>query len=569
MKKIVGSNSGLLIILALTFIILFSVTRNGLLTSWDDNDQILINDSVHHLSWKNIKSYFSEPVLQSYQPLATLSFAIEYFFVKEAPFLYHFDNLLIHLLNVFLLFFLLQKLKVFSKFKILFITAIFALHPMQVETVAWVSTRSNLIYTLFLLVSSIFYVGYLKKPSQKWGFYALSLLCFLGALLGKSAAIILPAILLLIDYLLRQKSEIKKVIIEKIPFLIIALIFGFYSLQTREVASGLVDTFSGQLGYNFYDRILVAAYSFLFYIFKFVFPIDLYHTYGFPLRIQGESLPFIFQISPIIVISLAVFFVLSIRKLLANEKKQLIFGTLFFCVSIFLTLNLVALFAYMTAERYIYFPIIGLAICAAYLLEKLFFNKKESLIGYVIIFSLFALYGIKNQSQIKIWKDSKTLFTHITETYQRKEIKNNSAFKIWQILSNIYNEEKNIPKVIECYSGAIKFKRDEPMLYLYRGYAKTFVQDFQGSLNDFSTLIDSDEIRYDASIRSQAFSNRAQIKFSAGVQLKDTLYIQSAIMDIDSAMGYPKSDIPSLFQKRKEMVRGLQNLENIDVSTEK
>ena len=345
------SNIGLLSILVLALFVFYPVVKNGILKNWDDNDQILINTSVQQLSFENIRHYFSTDVLQSYQPLASLSFALEYSVVGKNPFLYHLDNLLLHLLNIILVFFLLKKVSFLDNFKIILTTAIFALHPLQVETVAWISARSNLLYVLFLLLASICYLNFIKGALFKRVYYLLAIVFFLFSLFSKSAAIIFPFVLILLNFFVKEEKNIKKIAINVFPFLLMSLIFGFYSLQTRGVTGGLVGEFIGQLGYETYERILVSCYSFLFYLYQFIFPIDLYHLYGYPLKYAyADRLPLIFHLSPYIILSLFVFAFFFIKKKTKQVQKTFLFGILFFGITIFLVLNIVAYLAYINCR---------------------------------------------------------------------------------------------------------------------------------------------------------------------------------------------------------------------------
>ncbi len=553
MKKDIKKHSVLIAILLLTFLVFSPVTQNDFLTSWDDQDQILGNVSVKNISWENVKYYFSSYVLQSYQPLATLSFAVEYYLVKKNATFFHFNNLILHLLNIILVWLLLKRLFSEKKYLCIFVTAIFAIHPLQTETIAWLSARSTLLYTLFLLLASVFYIKHLENKTYKITYLYKVILFFILALFSKSAAIVFPGILIAFDYFYGRKIN-AKTILEKIPFIIISLVFGYFSLKSRGVTGGLVDTFIGQLGYDFYDRIFISCYSFLFYIFKFIFPLDLYHLYGYPIKFDGVSLPFIFKISPYILMSLFVIFIIIYKKSSKIFRKQLAFGLLFYVITIFLVLNIVAFLAYITAERYMYISIIGLAICFWLLTESVFRRNKKweyNVYGIVVVFLILLCF--KSYNQTKIWKNSLTLFTYVTETYADKDFKDNSAFKIWQILAGIYNKKGDVPKVIKCYSGAIKFKRDEPFLYLYRGYAQFSIQKYGLAIKDFDELINSKLIRQEPEVRGIAFTNRAYAKDILAQKRNDKQLMKEVLVDIDSALNYDRNDT-KLLNKRLEVI---------------
>ncbi len=548
MLKLIKKNPVLFAILAVTFIIYLSTLSNGFIEKIDDQKQILENQAVKNLSFENIKVYFSTYTLRSYQPLASLSFAIEYFYFKETAAVYHFTNVLLHLFCVFLVFKVLTQLFKDKKNLILFSTAIFALHPLQVETVAWISSRSTLLCSLFMLLSMYHYLKYLKIGGSKYFVY--SILFFIASLFSKSTGIIIPGILILLDVFLLRKFN-KKLILEKIPFFAFAVVFGIISLKSRGVESKVV-TVMGELGYDFIDRIMVSCYSFLFYFRKFLAPFDLYHRYGFPIRINSEPLPLIFKISPFIVL-----FILSgMAWMLFNLKKirirNLFFGLSFYLVNIFLVLNIVAFTTSMAAERYMYLAIIGLSICLWTIIE-LVLEKKPSwanpVYGLVFLFLGFQIF--KTHSQIPVWKDSKTLFFHIKDSFKANDFSNNSAFKFWLILAEIYKKEQNVSKVIDCYSWAIKFKRDEPMLYLHKGYTLFSKQRYKESIKVFSTIIEGKIVRKDDEALKVAYSNRASAKKFLFEKLKNVRLLKSALIDINSALKFDANQSDFITKKQQ------------------
>ncbi len=556
--KFIKKNPVLFAILLVTFIVYLSTLNNAILKNWDDFKQILDNDSVKNLSFKNIKVYFSSYVLQSYQPLASFSFAIEYFFFKKTAAPYHFTNVAIHLFNIFLVFRILTQLFKENKYLILFTTAIFALHPLQVETVAWLSSRSTLLCSLFMLLSIHHYLKYLEIDRNKY--FAYSIIFFVAGLFSKSTGIIIPGLLILLDIFLLRKFS-KKLILEKIPFFAFAIIFGVISLKSREVESGLVSTVIQQLGYNnFIDRVMVSCYSYLFYFGKFIAPFDLYHLYGYPLRITVESLPLIYRISPFLVIIILAGMSWMLFKLKKNRIRNLFFGLAFYSINIFLVLNIVAVLAYITAERYMYLAIIGLAICLWTIIELVIERKaswKSAIYGVVFLFLGFQI--IKTHRQIGIWKDSKTLFLHITNYYKANNFSNNSAYRAWQTLATMYNEEQNIPKVIECYKWAVKFKPDEPVLHIYKGYALSNLRRYREAIKDFSFVIENKIVRREEEALKLAYTNRAHCKNYLFDQVKNVRLLKSALIDIDSALVIDANQ-PKLIDTKREIINKIEEL---------
>ena len=139
----------------------------------------------------------------NYHPLTMLSLAIEYALVKEQTWLYHLDNLILHTLNSWLVFKLIQKLN--GSFWVAFFTgALFAIHPLHVESVAWAAERKDVLYTIFLLLSLWYYIKFDETQDKKW--YAVSILLFWASCLSKGMAVVLPALLIITDYCFLKKT---------------------------------------------------------------------------------------------------------------------------------------------------------------------------------------------------------------------------------------------------------------------------------------------------------------------------------------------------------------------------
>ena len=175
------------------------------LSTCDDNLQILYNSDVLNISWQSIKNYFTSFYVHSYQPIASLSFGLEYYFFGNNPLIPHITNLVLHLLNIFVVFFLLNKITAQFKALNIFILAVFALHPLQGELLGWISTRSTLIANFFVLISCLYSIQYITVKNRSYKYLWFSLLLFVLSLLSKSSVIVLPIVLLSFDYLYKRK----------------------------------------------------------------------------------------------------------------------------------------------------------------------------------------------------------------------------------------------------------------------------------------------------------------------------------------------------------------------------
>jgi hypothetical protein len=187
----------LLAILLLTIAVYSNSINNGFV-KWDDSDNVYDNVAIRAINSTNIKTYFTKPLLSMYTPLVYISYAIDYKIGKVDPRIYHLTNLLLHLLNIALLFFIVRQFTQRVEIAVI-VSLLFAIHPLNTGAVAPASTRSTLLYSLFYLAAFYCYILYLKK-NYNAKYLILSCVLFIMSLLSKSAAVVLPLLFCLDDY---------------------------------------------------------------------------------------------------------------------------------------------------------------------------------------------------------------------------------------------------------------------------------------------------------------------------------------------------------------------------------
>jgi len=221
-------------VLAMTGLCILPMLGNGF-TNWDDDVYVINNLIIKAPDWKAI---FTRPSAYNYHPLTMLTLAFNYAISGVDPFSYHLVNWLFHLLNTSLVFLFIYKISGRKIFVAAFTSLIFGIHPMHMESVAWVSERKDVLYTFFFLLALLQYWSFLETDKRPKLLYCF--IFFLLSLLSKPAAIILPFVLLLLDYWY-GRSFTWKVWAEKIPFFIFSLLFGFITIkrQSAEAIGGL------------------------------------------------------------------------------------------------------------------------------------------------------------------------------------------------------------------------------------------------------------------------------------------------------------------------------------------
>src|SRR6266481_177511 len=214
---------GALLVLALTFAAHVRGLQ-GQFVEWDDTTHITRNVAIRALTPENLGLMFAHPIAKLYCPLTWLSFAIDYQIWGRAPFGYHLTNLLLHLANTLLvLVFVREILRDRYKYATaaaLLTAAIFGVHPLRVESVAWVTERKDLLFAFFYLLALLAYLRWVVRGNRRD--YWACLLLFIGSALSKSTAVTLPLVLVLLDVFWKRRVAVW----EKIPFFAISLIIG-------------------------------------------------------------------------------------------------------------------------------------------------------------------------------------------------------------------------------------------------------------------------------------------------------------------------------------------------------
>ncbi len=500
------------------------MTNGGYLAGWDDDQQILNNPDVTNLNWESIKNYFTTYYVASYQPLASLSFGLEYKFFGENAFVHHFTNLMLHLINVVLLFFLLRKLFPDKRVVVLLVTAIFAFHPLQTEVIGWISTRSTLLYAGFFLLSCSFYLNYLQKENRKGIHLFLCFLFFTLSLFTKATAVTLPVVLFLLDYYVGRKFS-WKLILEKIPFLIGSVVIGLMSIDSRKVLDSIGD-FSTY--YSFLEKVALSSYTLVFYFVKAVAPSNLYTYYGYPMKLDDTGIGMLYWLSPLALILILGLIWFVNKKSKSSFKREWMFGFFFFAINIGLVINFTPFGPTMAAERYMYLPIVGISICLMLLLNELIHRSDLKNAVYGVIGAVLVVFAVKSRQQSYVWESRETLW--------KNAIEHTNAVYPWMELGNEYQKRGLTDRAIEYYNGGVQLNPYYTNVYYYRGLAVKTKGDKAYAKIDFERVIKAGGTK-----KADAFYER-------GLLYEDMQMLDSAIVDYDSAMFY-KPEGPAMFRK--------------------
>ena len=390
-------------IAAITWLCIQTCLSNAV-NLWDDNGYLRDDMFIKDISWHGLKNIFSNPVMGNYHPLTILSYAIEYSMVQLEPWLYHFDSMVMHVVVTMLVYWFVLLLS--RRTMAAVITAfLFGLHPMHIESVAWVSGRKDLLCAVFYIAACICWLYYLRgeKGYKKW-WYIIVIVLFICSLLSKGTAVTLPLTLLLIDYFEKRPFG-RNVFIEKIPHFILALVFGILSIKVQH-AAGAMDM--QKVVYNPMERIALGGYALITYLWKAILPAGLHCLYPYPPKVNG-ALPLFYYLYPAVVAAL----IFAVWKY-ARKNKAVVFGLLFFIANIALMLQFIPVGEAIVAERYSYIPYIGLFFIAGWWVSDFFEagnNKpyRNIILGATIFY--IACLGYNAYERCGAWHDETSLWT--------------------------------------------------------------------------------------------------------------------------------------------------------------
>lgn len=435
-------------ILCIVTFICFSYTRHNQFTNWDDDYYVTNDPYIKALTADNLKVIFTEDITKNnYHPLCMLSLAINYYFSGLNPQPYYLTNIFIHIANVVLVFFLFlglcSLLKVSEKGK-LFIAGFgalwFGIHPMHVESVAWIAERKDVMYAFFYLLGLLAYLRFIGSSDKKW--YWLTLMAFIASCLSKPMAVVFPLSLLCID-VLAQRQLNKKLVGEKIIFFAISLICGGFAFYTQN-KTGAVAAFSVL---SIQERFMYAAYGFVMYVSKLFNPTYLSTFYPYPYRFTSGYLPSIYYAAPFIAIAIIGLPLYITYKRSREYFKVAAFGMGFFMANVIFVLQFISVGAAIMSDRYSYVAYIGLLFMIAFFVNEIIRRAPayKMAVTAVMVAASGAL-AIICYERTYVWHDAETLLSDAIAKYPYR------ALLSYKWLGNYYFDKGEMDKAMENYN---------------------------------------------------------------------------------------------------------------------
>jgi tetratricopeptide (TPR) repeat protein len=477
MNKPFHKNSYLLIyaLLILVTLVVFWPVLNCEFVRYDDDKYVTENPNVKRgISRESVIWAFTSPHFHMWHPLTSLTHLLDYQLFGLNPAWHHLTNLLLHIGSTLLLFAVLQRMTgaVWPSF---FVAIAFAIHPLNVESVAWVAERKNVLSGFFWILTLAAYVPYARRPGI--GRFLLVVLVFALATMTKPMVVTLPFALLLLDYwplgrlqLRRQSKEQDlsqpesvqagpqgppawRLLAEKIPLFILSIVLSIITFIVQQRGG----TVSGLGNVPLKYRVANALVSYETYIRKMIWPSRLAVFYPHPF----DKLP-MWQVAAsallLLAVSIAVFWV-------ARRRKYLAVGWLWFLGTLVPVIGLVQVGAQAMADRYAYLPFIGLFIMIAWGFQDLSANRRyrKMALAALALAVLLAL-SICTRLQLRHWRNNKALFEHAINVTGDNFVMNNNY-------ANILKKIGQVEEAIDYFYKALRIRPNSPEIYNNLGNA--------------------------------------------------------------------------------------------------
>jgi protein O-mannosyl-transferase len=494
-----------------TLAVFWQVNQYGFV-KFDDDVYVTENSNIQSgITPEGVRWAFSTTYADFWHPLTWLSLMFDYQLHGLNAGGYHLTNLILHIMSALLLFWLFNRMTG-AIWRSAFVAALFTLHPLHVESVAWIAERKDVLSAFFWMLTLCLYVYYTEKPAIRK--YLLVLFCFACALMSKSMVVTLPIVMILLDYWpldrlqsktigpdltmditpistkqgKKKKEERKKNILptidrklsetksagiiplwqlrEKAPFFILSAVFSIITIYAQYKPS--------VKHFTLVSRIANAPVAFVTYLEKTFWPHDLAFFYPFsdqiPLwQVLGAAIL-------IIVISIAVIAVMK-------RLPYLFVGWLWYAITILPVIGIMQVIDFSMADRYTYLPSIGIAIMLAWGIPLVFpceDMRKKILFPAGIAF--LTVLAVLTWQQCGYWKNSIELFNHALQVTKNNDIAHNN-------LASFLLEEGKIGEAIEHYNEAIRIKSDDAYTYYNRGLAYFKLGRQQRAIEDYSEAI--------------------------------------------------------------------------------
>ncbi len=446
------------------------------------DDPLFVSENLYVKKGFTIETFqwAFQDVSEYWIPLTRLSHMLAVEFFGLDPGAHHIINVLLHLINSIFLYFVSFKI-CRNTVKSAFIAGFFALHPVHIESVAWVSERKNVLSTLFFLITLWIYLQYAKAPNKRN--YILFNITFLFGLMSKPILVVLPFVLMLLDFWpltrygnfllgpIKKPMSFFEALIqltkEKIPLFAFSIIFCFttYYVQKTIGAVKLMDSVPLTL------RISNVFISYVNYLGKIICPTDLAVFYPY-----YASHPW-WQVG----CAVFIFFSITCYAIYYFQKKPwFIMGWGWYLITLVPVIGIIQSGGQSMADRYLYIPAIGIGIILAWTIFEFNISKKFK---EIIVILILTAYTLISWSQIQYWQNTQTLFEHAASVTDHNYV----AYKS---LGSYYYDQGRLKDAFINFKKALQIRKKDAEVYNNMGVVLIRMGKYENAVSNLIKAID-------------------------------------------------------------------------------
>ena len=537
------------LLLILSVLIVYGQVLGFKFVNYDDNRYITGNPMVQQgLTPDSVKWAFTTTHAEFWHPLTWLSHMLDVQVFGLNPAGHHFSNLLLHVLNTLLVFSIFAK-TTGHPWRSFMVAALFGLHPLHVESVAWVAERKDVLSAFFWMLTTLLYVRYVENPGIKR--YLAVMTGFILGLMTKPMLVTLPFVFLLLDFwpLNRlgpaspankgQPSQWRKfyfLIIEKIPLLILTTVFSVITFMVQTTGRQ-----AGSFGHPFDQRLATSLVSYVQYLIQTCWPFRLSVFYPYP-----DPYP-IWQIAGAFLILAGISF-LVLKT--ARRCPYLPVGWFWYLGTFLPVIGIIQVGAHATADRYTYIPLIGIFIMVVWgLYERLAGWRHRKIAAYLLAPSVLVFFTATAFIQAGYWRNSTFLFENALKN-------TNDNYLAYNNLGNIYYRKGLFDEAGNYYASAIQIKPQFAVAHGNLGAALARKGKLKLAIDQFNLALSIDPGQTDAR-RNLENTSRAVESFKAEIAAREKR------IAIDSENYQLRYELGTLYQSLGETQKAIEQFECI------
>jgi tetratricopeptide (TPR) repeat protein len=483
-----------LLLVAATLVVFWPVTRCDFV-NYDDPDYFTSNSHVlSGLTSANVAWAFTTGHASNWHPLTWLSLMLDAELSGKNPAGPHFTNLVFHATNAALLFLLFRKLTT-AVWRSAFLAALFALHPLHVESVAWIAERKDVLSAFFALLALLSYAHYAKdrNPRSYW----CALIFFALGLMAKPMLVTLPFILLLLDWWPLQRLRASRPVLEKIPFFVLSAISCVITFVVQQKGGAV----AALVKFSVAGRIENSFVSYARYLGKTFWPDALANPYPYP----GH-----WELSLVIYSAALIIGLSALALLFAPRFPFVLTGWFWFVGTLIPVIGLVQVGDQAMADRYTYLPLTGIFIIFVWGMNEVradwHLPRQAAVLFAAIILSAAA---VQTRNQIVYWQNSGTLFRHTLAVTE-------DNFVAWTDLGTYLSSQGRVPEAMDCFQKSLQINPDNADTLYNFGNALTKLGNVDEAINNYRRALEIDPNHADA-LDNLGFALAAKRQFDQAV----------------------------------------------------